>query len=50
MNTLDFLKYLNLALKQSDLSEEKQDKIWFDVKSLLDSYTLEEVQEKLSNL
>ncbi|MFD2018086.1 hypothetical protein ACFSF7_00165 [Ligilactobacillus acidipiscis] len=45
---MEFLQYLNLALKQSDLMDEQQDQIWIDTKILLDERTLEEVQELLA--
>lgn len=48
MFTIEFLQYLNLALKQSDLMDEQQDQIWIDTKILLDERTLEEVQELLA--
>ncbi|GAW63337.1 hypothetical protein [Ligilactobacillus acidipiscis] len=48
MFTMEFLQYLNLALKQSDLMDEQQDQIWIDTKILLDERTLEEVQELLA--
>lgn len=48
MNSNDFLKYLNLALKENGLDEKKQDEIYFNTKELLDRHTVDEIQEKLN--
>lgn len=50
MTSLEFLQYLNLALKQSDLSESKQNEIWIAAKALLDTKTLNEIQDALTKI
>ena len=50
MLNVEFLQYLNLALKQSTLSETQQDQLWFDTKTLLDSKTLNEIQNELAKV
>ncbi len=50
MSNFEFLQYLNLALKQSGLAENKQDQIWVDTKNLLDTKSLDEIQKELSKI